>query len=343
MDLINQPVIYKPLIGKTKEGKVIMQEDNKIYIDVNDKPLAFPNAFEKILRLKDKKLQAEIEQLIADNKANKANKEREEREAKFRAIEEAKRIEAERIAAQKHKNTPDRHANENNLAFKCNYCNGGCSDNCLGYKGVCSDEQINKNIKDGRAWCSKPSSPCYKYNQGIISRQELDDLNISGAFVCYEARMLLDWKAEAGEDVDDNGVHKGRRISNASTNSLAVLTTTLPSRSAKERIIFGVFITGIVDEGDDFNTGYVKVQGDYRIELTPNEAKQLKFENYYKNSDGGTRWGQGLYRYLKDSVCVQILKDIVDIKQDINEKEHAKRVLEYYCRIKGIRIEDSSV
>ena len=56
-------------------------------------------------------------------------KEAEARKAKLRAAEEAKRAEEERIAAEKRKTSPathDRHADENNLAFKCNFCDGGC-------------------------------------------------------------------------------------------------------------------------------------------------------------------------------------------------------------------------
>ena len=64
----------------------------------------------------------------------------------------------------------------------------------------------------------------------------------------------------------------------------------------------------------------------------------MKFWHYYKNSDGGIRWSQGLYRYLKDTVCARILADIVDIKTNPSEKAHAQKVLEYYCKIKGIDI-----
>ena len=343
MNLINQVVIYKTLVGSAQDAKIVAQDEKWVYIRFSsrDIQLQFPEAFEKFLKLKDEKLQAEVEILIAEKKEKEAQKRIEEREAKLRAIEEAKRKEEETAIATKRKDKPvDRHANENNLAFKCNFCNGGCSESCLGYKGVCSDEQIKQNIKDGRAWCSNADSPCYKYINGMLTRKDLDDLNANGTFVCYEARMLIDWKAEAGEDVDENGVHRARRITNASNNSLAVLTTVMPGANGKDRVIFGVFITGTVDEGDDVKAGYVKAKGDYHIELTPKEAKQIKFWHYYKNSGSPDRiqWGTGLYRYMKDSACARILADIVNVKTDLKEKAHAQKVLEHYCALKGIDV-----
>ena len=347
MNLINQTVFYKE-IGKPEVKGKIASIVNEKYISVElptgNRTIAFPSSFEKLLRFENKELQTEVENLIAERKAEAEAKKREEREAKLRAFEEAKRAEEERIAAEKRKKSAatDRHADENNLAFKCNFCNGGCSESCLGYKGVCSDEQIKQKIKDGRAWCSNPDSPCYKYVNGMITREKLDALNANGTFVCYEARMLIDWKAEAGEDVDDNGVHKARRITNASSNSLAVLTTTLPQTSGKDRVIFGVFITGVVDEGDDVKAGYVKAKDDYHIELTPGEAKQMKFWSYHQNPNNAksTQWGSGLYRYMKDSTCVRILEDIVKIKTDPAEKAHAYKVLKYYCALKGLDVKN---
>ena len=350
MEILNQAVIHKALIKSKGEGVIVGQDEQNIIVkfEKEETSFPFPLSFEKFLKFKDAKLQAEVEAYIVEYKELEAKRKIEEREVKLRAMEEAKKTEEERIAAEKRKATPtayDRHADENNLAFKCNFCNGGCSADCLGFKGVCSDEQIKYNIeKKSRAWCSdKKDSPCYKYYTGAITREELDDLNKNGTFVCYEARMLLDWKAEAGEDRNGANGPRARRITNASKDSLAVLTTELPSMpSGKNRVIFGVFITGIVDEGDDVKAGYVKAKGDYHIELTPEEAKKMKFWHYYKNpnSPDKIQWGTGLYRYMKDTACARVLADIVDIKSDPAEKARAQKVLEHYCALKGIDIDN---
>jgi hypothetical protein len=289
-------------------------------------------------------LQAEVEAYIVEYKELEAKKKAEEREAKLCAAEEAKKAEEERAAAEKRKSNPstyDRHTDENNLAFKCNFCNGGCGNNCIGYKGVCSDDQIRYNIEVRRhSWCSNIKSPCRQYLDGAITRAELDAMNVDG-FVCYESRMLTAWTAAAGEDLDEkSGISQGRRIQDAASNSLAVLTTRYPEAEEEDRIIFGVFVTGEAIEGDEDNAGYVVAKAGYAIELTPDEAKQMMFWHYYKNSDGGIRWSQGLYRYLKDGACARILADIVNVKLNPAEKEHAQKVLEYYCKIKGIDVED---
>lgn len=347
MNLVNKTVIYKPFVGKREEGEIVLLNETYVYVEFNSevRQFPFPAAFDGFLKFKDAKLQTEVEALIAEKKEADTRKAAQEREAKLRAMEEAKKAEEERITAEKRKANPttyDRHADENNLAFKCNFCNGGCSADCLGFKGVCSDEQIKYNIeKKKRAWCSNNDSPCKKYLDGTITRAELDDLNENGTFVCYESRMLLDWKAEAGDDLDENGVHKARRITGASKDSLAVLTTELPTiPNGKDRVIFGVFITGIVDEGDDIKAGYVKAKGDYHIELTTAEAKKMKFWNYYKNPNSPEKiqCGTGLYRYMTDSACARILADIVDIKSYPAQKAHAQKVLEHYCALKGIDI-----
>ena len=102
-------------------------------------------------------------------------------------------------------------------------------------------------------------------------------------------------------------------------------------------VIFGVFISGVIDDGDDLSAGYVKADPKYTIELTPDEASQLKFWDYYKNAGNpdSTQWGTGLYRYLSNDVCVKILSKIVEIKSG-EEKEHAKRVLARFLLLKGM-------
>jgi DNA primase len=130
MNLVNQGVIYKTLVGSAQDAKIVAQDEKWVYIRFSSRDirLQFPEAFEKFLRLKDEKLQAEVETLIAEKREKEAQKKIDEREAKLRAIEEAKRKEEETAIATKRKDKPvDRHANENNLAFKCNFCNGGCS------------------------------------------------------------------------------------------------------------------------------------------------------------------------------------------------------------------------
>lgn len=340
MDLLNCSVIHNKKFGK---GVVVAQEGEIIFVkfSVNEIRFVVPDAFVSFLRCEDEALQQALEEEF--------NKKVEEKEKRLETEQEEKRKKEEeraRLAIQETNRVRvvkgDRHAHENNLAFKCNYCDGGCSSHCVGYKGVCSDEQITYNIeKKKRAWCcDKEGSYCYKYYNGDITREQLEEHHKTIP-VCYESKMLIEWRADAGQD--RNGIRgaKTRRISNASNNSLAILTTELPSEEGgKERVIFGVFITGEVDEGDDIQEGYVKALGGYHVELTPSESKQMKFWHYYKNPNkkDSVQWGMGLYRYVKDTTCARILLDILNIKTDIAEKEKIQEMLEYYCRVKNIDV-----
>ena len=98
-----------------------------------------------------------------------------------------------------------------------------------------------------------------------------------------------------------------------------------------------MFITGVIDEGDDLSAGYVKADPEYTIELTPEEAKELKFWDYYKNANNpdNTQWGTGLYRYLSNDVCVKILNKIIKVKSE-KEKSHCEKVLARFRELKGL-------
>lgn len=330
MDLLNCKVTHKTF----GEGVVIAQNDNRITVKfaTMERLFVVPESFYGFLRCKDEELQQVLETAYLNEKVEKEKKEQENRENRKKAIEEKFLKEAK----QPKSIGP---ADENNLAFKCNFCDGGASSDCVGFKGLCSHENIFHNIDKNRAWCAHTTdSLCYKYRNGQITRAELESLYQTQP-ICYESKMLIDWKAEAGED--RNGVRgaRARRIANVSKDCLAVLTTELPGmENGSDRVIFGVFITGVVDEGDEFQAGFVQVKENYYIELTPEECKKMKFWHYYKNAQNPSvvQWGTGLYRYMKDGACARILQDIVEIKQDPQQKAHAEKVLKEYCRIKGL-------
>jgi len=328
MDLLNCTVLHK-VFG---EGTVIAQTDDCITVRFSAKEAKFvyPGAFETFLRCADPALQTAAEAAILAQKAAEQQAAAERQAAILRASETAR-------SSTRSTGSYSRKSTENNLAFKCNFCDGGCSNNCVGYQGVCSDEQIHYNIETKHhSWCSHPESACYQYLNGDITREELDARNLDGGFVCYESRMLTAWIAAAGEDLSESGdTHHGRRIQDAASDSLAILTTRIPETSEDDRIIFAVFITGQAVEGNEIYSGYVAAKGDLKIELTPEEAEQMKFWHYHKNTDGGIRWSQGLYRYLKDTAAARILADIVRIKKG-SQQAHARKVLQYYCSLKGI-------
>ena len=318
------------------QGEVISQNGNyfRVRFSTKETNFVYPDAFERYVSCSDEGIQAQaMADLAAKRECERIETER--RLAEEQARREAQMERESRERRPRRSAAATRYAGENNLAFKCNYCNGGASGECIGYKCVCSDEHIRYNIeKANRTWCSKESSPCSRYLRGEIDRGELERLN-GERLVCYEARMLVDWRADAGEDIN-SGNARARRITNAASDSLAILTTTLPG--SKERYIFAAFITEMVDVGDERSAGYVKANAEYKIELTPTEARQMRFWHYYRNKkDDKKQWGQHLYRYISDETAARVLLDIVNIKEGA-EKENALRVLRHYCRLKGLDI-----
>lgn len=233
-----------------------------------------------------------------------------------------------------------------NVAFKCNYCDGGKTSTCIGFNGVCSDAVLRYNIRKAHhVWCSDSDSPCRCYLDGQISRTELENMmRGSGDLnsVCYESHMLRDWRASAG--VVRTGVDRGKpmRLLKVQHNSLAVLTTQEPNNLSDEsRYIFAVFLVDESHEGDDRDAGYVTTSSDWKISLTRQEAHQMLFWNYYLNPNAPERivFGSGLHRYLSDHQAAQILRDIAEVRTAPKDQEFARKFYEHFCTINGIDME----
>ena len=229
----------------------------------------------------------------------------------------------------------------NNIAFKCNFCNGGASDNNIGYHGVCNDDIIHNNIEiEKRVWCSSEDCDCRRYLDGEITRTELDSIceDYYSGSVCYESQMLRDWKVFAG--IVQSGKNKGRpmKLNKLKANSLVVLTTRKPNTSEEERFVIAVFLVDETCGGDLGEEGYITTSSNFRIKLSPKEAHKMLFWNYLFNENRPDliRWGFGLHRYLSDAQAAQILIDIIDVKSDISEKNFAMSFFDHFCYINGI-------
>ena len=73
-------------------------------------------------------------------------------------------------------------------------------------------------------------------------------------------------------------------------------------------------------------------------EISKEEARNIKFWNYYRNENAPERiaWGQGLHRYITDIQAASILKDIADLKIGTEDEELAREFLTYFCKINSI-------
>lgn len=336
MQLIGNGVIHK-VFGI---GEVIDQSDDNIKIKFNNiygiKMFQYPAAFENYLVLQNSSLQ------VTFNEEIKVFKEILQKDKQ----EKLNSIHAQEIDKMKVKVTAKRHLDRNNIAIKCNYCNGGETDTLLGYRKPCSDKLIQYNIERvKRDWCSQEECPCKQYYSGKITRKELDEQCDGEGYVCYESQMMRNWVVMAG--FNNNGVRKGesRKFREISRNMVAILTTRTKDMREEDRIIFAVFLVSNAYEGDEEQEGTLTADPYYRIELSKDEAEKMMFWKYYYNpkKPDVIRMGSGLYRYLKDEQALQILIDIYNIKSEQSEKEFVKNMIDHICNVKNINIDSVSL
>lgn len=327
MDLVNKNVFHK-ILGK---GKIISRKDEILIVSFNDieKKFLFPDSFRFFLEMDD----SDVNKWIQDILLTKNN------EKKLNEVIEKKKSEGKREDSKIIKKIIKRA----NIAFKCNFCDGGQSSEQIGFDGVCCDKVIYNNIHiEKRTWCNSNDCPCLHYYNGKIGRKDLDDRYNNGELICYESLMLRDWKALAG--IIQNGDRKGKpmKLQQVQTNSLCILTTRDPKSKENERYIFALFLVDNLYEGDKEEEGYVSTKSEFKIKLAPDEARSLKFWNYHSNENKSTipAWSSGLHRYFKDIEAAQILKDVIKIKSGTKDEEISIRFFEHFCKINHVSIDE---
>jgi len=332
-DRIEEKVVNKA--GETGVIKNVNINNSGEYITVKfeDKEIEYQsNAFKKgFLRFINDSLQKQIEDEIEKDRISAEKKVKEmERMAEQARIAKEKAL-AEAKEAERTKKRQSSKENEKNIAYKATYCDG----NGLWFRNPCSEECMKRNIKKGRSWCSR--SLCSKYLKGEASLKEINDKWSKEKDLCYESRMLEDFSVSAGLDEDTNAPRKFVKLD---IHRLVVMTTIEPNKKGNERIIIGAFLVQNIIS-DEHGADKAISDPKYRIELTIDEARNMKFWDYYenKNAPDSEAWNYGLIRYLSDDLSAKILYDIVELmkKTRTNAKEikDAEEFLDKYLKIIG--------
>ena len=328
MDIKGQKVTHKTF----GNGIVTMQTDSLVTIsfDAGEKKFQYPTAFKQFLTLCDPSAQ---ESVVGEIKAAE--------QEKSALLAKQPLVPREVTPISRKKKT---RAARPNIAFKCNYCDGGKSSSSIGFNGICSERIIRYNIDvEQRTWCCSEDCACFNYLCGDLSRDELETELEDGGFVCYESQMLRDWKAMAG--VVQRGERKGQpmRLMNVQPSSLCVLTTREPDSTEAERIIFAVFLVDDTYDGDDHEEGFVSTQSKFKLSLSQKEAEKMLFWRYHANENKPEKeaWSSGLHRYLTDIQAVQILRDIAELKKNTKDAELAAEFLETFSKIVGVDVGDA--
>lgn len=334
-NIIGQIVLHKAF-GK---GEICDFTDNiiKISFQTGERDFVFPDAFELYLKATDENFHNYVKTLIEEKKIQ----EEKEKVEKERIERENALINSKINKTSAKKNKKKKEIPRENIAFKCNFCDGGKSDEQVGYASACSDDIIYNNIViENKTWCRSLKCPCFQYNNNEITRKDLDSYCNDGGFVCYESQMLREWKAYAG--IVQSGERKGEpmKLNKVQCNSLCVLTTRDPQMVESERYIFAVFLVDETYSGDERDEGYVGTRSKYKIKLSPKECKSMLFWKYHKNGNSPKKsaWNSGLHRYFDDEMAAQILIDIVNIKKGTKDEVLASEFLKYFCEINEIDI-----
>ena len=208
------------------------------------------------------------------------------------------------------------------VAFKATYNDGKEHDQILGFKGVCTIDNIKRNIKAGRVNCSLPNNPCrVYYDSGFKGNSPQDNPH------CYETNLFNKW--EFGSGMYHSGDKNGQYIpmKKASSGDIAVLTTRFPGTSEEERKIIAAYrIEKIEKVIGPYQSIHNLLQADknLKIELTRDLAEKFNFWQYHK---GEPIWGTGLFRYMGDDEVSDFLNDIILVDRSENNKLIAKQLL----------------
>lgn len=319
------------------EGEIVAfdEEYKRVTIKFADteKVLGYPVCFEKHLEIYDAAIRAEVLDRIEREKQIKLQEQEAE---EIRRQERIKTQEVERASK------TARPYPRKNIAFKCTYCDGGKSDSCIGFNGLCSDEQKNRNVFiEKRTWCYAEENPCRMYLEGKITKTQLEEkYQQDTSSICYESNIFKAWNYSAGYVVNGKNKGKPNTILGGQTNSLCVLTTQKIKSKKMERYIFGVFIVIRAEEGDEVSAGKVTAHPKYRVALSETESSKMCFWDYHKNQSETApyQWGRKLFHYIDDTAALKILKDLKAIKQNTADEELVNEMIDYYCNVNNLKI-----
>ena len=316
----------KVVHGRFGEGVVKVQQRDFLIVSFADgeKRLAYPQAFEMGLALCSPEFQESISNDLAEAAAQQQEQLRVQRE------NSGERLRSRQEREQQASGRSLRKAG--NLALKCTYCDGGCTETMPGFCGVCSDAAIRSNIRVKKCrQCSSEHSHCRSRMEEEISRRQLESLYEQGEIPCWESRLLTDWRAQA---YAADGSQQKRALQ-VRKNGLCILTTREPQATERERQIFALFLMEETAE-----EGIVAARSRYRLILSPEEARNMLFWNYYGNAGKTTKraaWGSGLYRYFDDETARRILEDVMHIKKKTPEAQQAKELYEFFVKYHKLR------
>lgn len=157
-----------------------------------------------------------------------------------------------------------------------------------------------------------------------------------------QVNVFDQWKVSTGQI--QSGKNKGQpnRPARLRPNSAALLTARASDQEETERRILGIYMVHETFIGNMNEDGFVPAHSDYQTQLTEEESEKMLFWNYYinKNYPHRTTWNSGKYRYYDNEWTARILKDLIELRTDEEEKEKLQKFLEYFCESNVLDIDE---
>lgn len=162
------------------------------------------------------------------------------------------------------------------------------------------------------------------------------------AFWCKEEELdtvFSEWRVFTG--VVKSGASKGKpkRPARLHQNSACILTARDSDKPEESRTILGAYMVNEKFTGQLCGDGYIPAHSEYRLRLSPQESEKMFFWNYFVNEKypQNMTWNTGRYRYFENEWMAQILRDILSLKGETQERELTQGFYNYFCRLNHIK------
>lgn len=157
-----------------------------------------------------------------------------------------------------------------------------------------------------------------------------------------QQNVFSDWQIFTGMIQSGNNKGQPNRAARLRPNSACLLTVRETDQPETERRILGLYMVNETFSGNHSDDGMVLPHADFRIELTDQEAEKMLFWNYYinKNHPHRTAWNSGKYRYFDNVWTARIIKDIIALRTDEEQRKEASDFLEYFCQMNVLDIDN---
>ncbi len=150
--------------------------------------------------------------------------------------------------------------------------------------------------------------------------------------------VFAEWKVFIGVIKSGNNKGMPKKPTRIYQNSVVLLTERDSNTPEKDRRILGAYMANEEFIGKFCEDGFIPAHSEYKLQLTEQESDRVPFWKYYVNEKApeSMTWNTGKFRYFDNVWMAQILRDIISVKSDVQEKEQAQNFFEHFCKMNRI-------